>query len=427
MKTLVIGTGGREHALALAFSRDPSVTEVHAAPGNPGIGAFATLHPVDLMDGTAVAALAVEIGAGLVVIGPEAPLVAGVADAVRAAGIAVFGPSGAAAQLEGSKAFSKEVMAAAGVPTAGSYTCTNADEVAAALDEFGPPYVVKDDALAAGKGVVVTRDRDEAIAHAAGCGRVVIEEFLDGPEVSLFAVCDGNTAHPLQPAQDFKRIFDGGRGPNTGGMGSYSPLTWAPADLASTVMAAVVQPTLDEMNRRGAPFVGCLYVGLALTESGPRVIEFNVRFGDPDIQPVLALLESPLGELLSAAANGRLAETPAPTFRDGASVTVVLASAGYPESSSKGDVITGVGVANGVADVDVIHAGSKLVDGPDGQQLVTDGGRVLAVRAIGYDVEDARARAYAAADLVSFDGLQRRSDIAAEPLGVIEGASLKDD
>ncbi|WP_182377950.1 phosphoribosylamine--glycine ligase [Nocardioides sp. WS12] len=429
MKTLVIGTGGREHALALALSRDPSVSEVHAAPGNPGIGAFATLHPVDLMDGTAVAALAAEIGAGLVIIGPEAPLVAGVADAVRAQGIAVFGPSGAAAQLEGSKAFSKEVMAAAGVPTAGSFACTSAEEVAAALDAFGPPYVVKDDALAAGKGVVVTRNRDEAVAHAAGCGRVVIEEFLDGPEVSLFAVCDGDTAYPLQPAQDFKRVFDGGRGPNTGGMGSYSPLTWAPADLAATVMAAVVQPTLDEMNRRGAPFVGCLYVGLALTETGPRVIEFNVRFGDPDIQPVLALLESPLGELLSGAANGRLAETPAPTFLDGASVTVVLASAGYPETSSKGDVITGVGVANGVTDVDVIHAGSKIstssITGED--QLVTDGGRVLAVRAIGYDVADARSRAYAAADLITFDGLQRRSDIAAEPLGVIEGASLKDD
>lgn len=423
MKTLVIGTGGREHALALALSRDPSVTEVHAAPGNPGIGAFATLHPVDPMDGTAVAALAAEVGADLVVIGPEAPLVAGVADAVRARGIAVFGPSGAAAQLEGSKAFSKEVMAAAGVPTAGSRTCTTAEEVAAALDEFGPPYVVKDDALAAGKGVVVTRDRDEALAHAAGCGRVVIEEFLDGPEVSLFAVCDGSTAHPLQPAQDFKRIFDGGRGPNTGGMGSYTPLAWTRPDLAQVVMDAVVQPTLDEMNRRGAPFVGCLYVGLALTETGPRVIEFNCRFGDPDIQPVLALLESPLGELLSAAAHSRLAETPAPTFRDAASVTVVLASAGYPESSSKGDVITGVGAANGVTDVDVIHAGTAIEDGA----LVTAGGRVVAVRAVGYDVADARARAYAAADLISFDGLQRRSDIAAEPLGVVEGASLKDD
>ncbi|HWJ07976.1 MAG TPA: phosphoribosylamine--glycine ligase [Nocardioides sp.] len=427
MKTLVIGTGGREHALALALSRDPAVTEVHAAPGNPGIGAFATLHDVDPMDGTALAALAAEVGADLVVVGPEAPLVAGVADVVRAAGIAVFGPSEAAAQLEGSKAFSKEVMAAAGVPTAGSRTCRTPAEVAAALDEFGAPYVVKDDALAAGKGVVVTRDRAEAEAHAAACGTVVIEEFLDGPEVSLFAVCDGTTAHPLQPAQDFKRIFDGGRGPNTGGMGSYSPLAWAPADLATTVMDTVVQPTLDEMVRRGAPFVGCLYVGLALTAAGPRVIEFNCRFGDPDIQPVLAVLESPLGELLAAAAQGRLADVPPPTFRDAASVTVVLASAGYPESSSKGDVITGVGTANGVSDVDVIHAGTALADGPDGQRLVTAGGRVLAVRAVGYDVADARARAYAAADLISFEGLQRRSDIAAEPLGVVEGASLTED
>jgi len=420
---LVIGTGGREHALALALSRDPGVGEVHAAPGNPGIGAFATLHPVDPMDGAAVAALASSLGVDLVVVGPEAPLVAGVADAVRDAGIAVFGPSRAAAMLEGSKAFSKEVMAAAGVPTAGSRTCTTPDEVAAALDEFGPPYVVKDDALAAGKGVVVTRSRDEAIAHAAGCGRVVIEEFLDGPEVSLFAVCDGTTAYPLQPAQDFKRIFDGGRGPNTGGMGSYSPLPWAPADLASVVMAQVVQPTLDEMNRRGTPFVGCLYVGLALTADGPRVIEFNCRFGDPDIQPVLAVLESPLGELLAAAAHGSLASVPAPVFRDAASVTVVLASAGYPESSSKGDVITGVGAANGVTDVDVIHAGTALADG----SLVTAGGRVVAVRAVGYDIADARARAYAAADLVRFDGQQRRTDIAAEPLGAVEGASLKED
>lgn len=426
MKTLVIGTGGREHALALALSRDPGVSEVHAAPGNPGIGAFATLHDVDPMDGTAVAALARSLGADLVVVGPEAPLVAGVADAVREAGIAVFGPSRAAARLEGSKAFSKEVMAAAGVPTAGSRTCTTSEEVAAALDEFGAPYVVKDDALAAGKGVVVTLDRAEALVHAAGCGRVVVEEFLDGPEVSLFAVCDGTTTRPLQPAQDFKRIFDGGRGPNTGGMGSYSPLPWAPADLAGTVVDTVVQPTLDEMARRGAPFVGCLYVGLALTAAGPRVIEFNCRFGDPDVQPVLALLESPLGSLLLAAAEGRLADVEAPRFRDGASVTVVLASAGYPESSSKGDVITGVGRANGVADVDVIHAGTALVDDGDGDSLVTAGGRVLAVRAVGYDVADARARAYAAADLVSFPGMQRRTDIAAEPLGVVEGASLKD-
>ncbi len=422
----MIGTGGREHALALALSRDPAVDEVHAAPGNPGIGAFSTLHAVDVMDGAAVAALAGEIGADLVVVGPEAPLVAGVADLVRDAGIAVFGPGREAARIEGSKAFAKEVMAAAGVPTAGSRVCTTATEVDAALDTYGPPYVVKDDALAAGKGVVVTNDRDQALAHAAACERVVVEEFLDGPEVSLFALCDGRTAHPLQPAQDFKRIHDGGRGPNTGGMGSYTPLTWAQPDLARVVIDTIVQPTLDEMGSRGAPFVGCLYVGLALTADGPKVIEFNCRFGDPDVQPVLAVLDSPFGELLLAAAEGRLHEVAPPRFRDEAAVSVVLASAGYPESSSKGEVITGVGAAGGVNDVDVIHAGTALVTSTSGEQsLVTAGGRVLAVRAVGYDVADARARAYAAADLISFDGLQRRSDIAAEPLGVVEGAHLR--
>jgi len=418
VKTLVIGTGGREHALALKLAQD---AEVHAAPGNPGIGEIATLHDVDLMSGSQVAELATSLGVDLVVVGPEAPLVAGVADVVRAAGIPVFGPSEAAAQLEGSKAFSKDVMAAAGVPTAGSRTCTTPEEVGAALDEFGAPYVVKDDALAAGKGVVVTRDRAEAVAHAEACGTVVIEEFLDGPEVSLFAVCDGTAAHALQPAQDFKRIFDGGRGPNTGGMGSYTPLTWAQPDLAAVVMATVVEPTLAEMRRRGAPFVGCLYVGLALTEHGPRVIEFNCRFGDPDIQPVLAVLDSSLSSLLLAAARGELASMPAPVFRDEAAVTVVLASAGYPESSSKGDVITGVAEA-AAAGADVIHAGTAL---NGSGELVTAGGRVLAVRATGADVAVARDNAYAAADLITFDGMQRRSDIAAEPLGVMEGASLR--
>ncbi|MFI5622305.1 phosphoribosylamine--glycine ligase [Nocardioides sp. NPDC051685] len=431
-KILVVGTGGREHALALKLSQEGN--EVHAAPGNPGIAEFATLRDVDIMSGPAIAALAGELGADLVVVGPEAPLVAGVADAVRDAGIAVFGPSGDAAQLEGSKAFSKDVMSAAGVPTAGSRvvstgSTTGAEEAAAALDEFGAPYVVKDDALAAGKGVVVTRDREEALAHAAGCERVVIEEFLDGPEVSLFAICDGTRAYALQPAQDFKRIFDGGKGNNTGGMGAYSPLPWAQPDLADVVLATVVEPTLAEMEKRGAPFVGCLYVGLSLTAKGPKVIEFNCRFGDPDSQPVLALLESSLGDLLFAAATGALDTVEAPTFSDGASVTVVLASAGYPESSSKGDVITGVGNANSINDVDVIHAGTAIVDAstpeePDHRHLVTAGGRVLAVRAKGYDIDDARSRAYAAADLITFDGLQRRSDIAAEPLGVVEGASL---
>ena len=422
MKALVIGTGGREHALALALAHDPAVSEVHAAPGNPGIGAVATLHDVDPMDGPAVAALATAIGADLVVVGPEAPLVAGVADAVRVAGIACFGPSGAAARLEGSKAFSKEVMATAGVPTAGSRTCTTAEEAAAALDAFGAPYVVKDDALAAGKGVVVTNDRDEALAHAAGCERVVIEEFLDGPEFSLFVVCDGTVGRPLLPAQDFKRIFDGGRGPNTGGMGSYAPLTWLPEGVADLVMEQVVDPTLAEMRRLAAPFVGCLYVGLALTATGPKVIEFNVRFGDPDIQPVLALLESPLGVLLHAAARGDLASVPAPTFAAGASVTVVMASAGYPEGSRSGDRVVGTETLMEETDVDVIHAGTARTDAG----LVTSGGRVLAVRATGADVADARAKAYEGLASISFAGAQWRRDIAAEPLGVVEGAAALD-
>ena len=303
MKTLVIGTGGREHALALALSRDPSVSEVHAAPGNPGIAELSpTLHDVDQMDGAAVADLAVSLGADLVVIGPEAPLVAGVADAVRERGISCFGPSRAAAELEGSKAFAKDVMAAAGVPTALAHVCTTADEVEAALDEFGPPYVVKDDGLAAGKGVVVTEDRDEAAAHAALCDRVVIEEFLDGPEVSLFAITDGTTVYPLQPAQDFKRIFDGDQGPNTGGMGAYTPLPWAPEDLVAEVHDSVLQPTVDEMARRGSRFAGLLYAGLALTSRGVRVVEFNARFGDPETQPLMALLDSPLA---AAAQGGR--------------------------------------------------------------------------------------------------------------------------
>ncbi len=422
MRVLVVGTGGREHALALALSHDPAVTEVHAAPGNPGIGEVATLHPVDLLDGPAVASLASSVGADLVVVGPEAPLVAGVSDAVRGAGIACFGPSGAAARLEGSKSFSKQVMATAGVPTAGSHTCTTSDEVAAALDAFGAPYVVKDDALAAGKGVVVTNDRAEALAHAAACERVVVEEFLDGPEFSLFVVCDGTVGRPLLPAQDFKRIHDGGRGPNTGGMGSYAPLTWLPDGIVDTVMAQGVAPTLDEMRRLDAPFVGCLYVGLALTASGPKVIEFNVRFGDPDIQPVLALLESPLGALLHAAATGDLASVPSPTFAAGAAVTVVMASAGYPEGSRSGDVVVGTETLAVEDDVDVIHAGTARSEAG----LLTAGGRVLAVRAIGADVADARAKAYEGVASISFPGAQWRRDIAAEPLGVVEGAAALD-
>ena len=318
MKVLVVGSGGREHALALALSRDPGVEEVHAAPGNPGIAGVAELHDVDPVDGGAVASLAAALSVDLVVIGPEAPLVAGVADAVRERGIACFGPSKEAARIEGSKAFAKEIMAAAGVPTALARVCSTSDEAAGALDAFGAPYVVKDDGLAAGKGVVVTVDRDEALAHAVGCDRVVIEEYLDGPEVSLFAITDGRCVVPLQPAQDFKRVGNGDSGPNTGGMGAYTPLPWLDDSIVDEVTKRVLQPTVDEMARRGTPFQGLLYAGLAITGRGVRVIEFNARFGDPETQALLALLESPLGELLHAAAVGRLDEIPAPRWRDGA-------------------------------------------------------------------------------------------------------------
>ncbi|QBR93240.1 phosphoribosylamine--glycine ligase [Nocardioides euryhalodurans] len=408
MKTLVIGPGGREHALARALSRDPGVTEVHVAPGNPGMRAVATLHDVDAEDGDAVAALAQSLAVDLVVVGPEAPLVAGVADAVRARGIACFGPSREAARLEGSKAFAKEVMAAAGVPTARAFVCETREQAEAALDALGAPYVVKDDGLAAGKGVVVTEDREAAVAHAEACGRVVIEEYLDGPEVSLFAITDGVTVRPLQPAQDFKRIGDGDQGPNTGGMGAYTPLPWAPDGLVEEVLRDVLQPTVDELARRGTPFAGLLYAGLALTGRGTRVVEFNARFGDPETQPLLALLDSPLGALLHAAATGTLADVEPPRWRPGAAVAVVMASAGYPESSSKGDVISGVDAADSLEGVHVIHAGTADRDG----ELVTAGGRVLAVVGVGTDVAAAREAAYAGVAAVDFEGAQHRSDIA---------------
>ncbi|MGZ4427760.1 MAG: phosphoribosylamine--glycine ligase [Nocardioidaceae bacterium] len=409
MRALVIGTGGREHALALALARDPQVTEVHAAPGNPGMAAVATLHDVDPLDGAAVADLAEKVDADLVVVGPEAPLVAGVADVVRERGISCFGPSRAAARLEGSKAFAKEVMAAAGVPTAMARVCTQPDEVADALDTFGAPYVVKDDGLAAGKGVVVTSDRAEALAHAASCERVVVEEFLDGPEVSLFAITDGTTVLPLQPAQDFKRVGDGDAGPNTGGMGAYTPLPWAPADLVADVTARVLQPTVDEMARRGTPFAGLLYAGLALTGRGVKVVEFNARFGDPETQPLMALLASPLGGVLKAAADGRLDEVGPLSWHDGAAVAVVLASHRYPARPRTGDPIEGVEDAEAVEGVDVIHAGTALHDG----RLVTAGGRVLAVTAVGADVAEARTRAYQGVQAIRVDGSHHRTDIAA--------------
>ena len=408
----MVGAGGREHALTVALARDPSVTALHAAPGNPGTAAVAANHSVEAGDGAAVAELARDLGVDLVVVGPEAPLVAGVADAVRAAGIPCFGPSAEAARIEGSKAFAKEVMAAAGVPTAASRVCETEEEAAAALDELGPPYVVKDDGLAAGKGVVVTDDREAALRHAKGCARVVIEEYLDGPEVSLFAITDGRTVRPLQPAQDAKRALDGDRGPNTGGMGAYTPLPWAPPGLVAEVTERVLLPTVRELARRGTPFQGLLYAGLALTGRGLRVVEFNARFGDPETQALLPLLDSPLGELLLAAAEGQLAEVEAPRWRDGAAVTVVVAADGYPEAPRTGDAVTGLAEAE-AAGAQVVHAGTAERDGV----LVSSGGRVLAVTGTGADLAEARRVAYAGISEIRLRGGHSRTDIARDAAG----------
>lgn len=402
---LVIGNGAREHAIALALRRDPSVGGLFVAPGNPGTAAIAENRPVDASDGRAVAALACELGVGLVVVGPEAPLVAGVADAVRAAGIPVFGPSAAAARLEGSKAFAKEIMAAAGVPTAASEVCADEEQVRAALARFGAPYVVKDDGLAAGKGVIVTDDLQTAVDHAARCGRVVVEEYLDGPEVSLFAFVDGSTVVPMQPAQDFKRAHDDDQGPNTGGMGAYTPLPWAPDDLVQQVVDSVIQPTIDELARRGTPFVGLLYTGLALTSRGISVVEFNVRFGDPETQPLLTKLETPLGNLLYAAATGRLADVPPLRWKPGAAVGVVLASEGYPEQPRTGRPISGL---DGVT-VPVLHAGTST---DDRGRLISSGGRVLTVVGLGDDLHAARDQAYAEISKIKLEGSFYRTDIA---------------
>ncbi len=408
LRVLVIGSGGREHALALALGKDPAVTELHAAPGNPGTAQVATNHPVDALDGTAVADLATRLGVNLVVVGPEAPLVAGVADAVRATGIACFGPSADAARLEGSKTFAKEVMAAAGVPTARAHSCQTREEIEAALADFGPPYVVKDDGLAAGKGVVVTDDHAAAVDHALSCQRVVIEEFLDGPEVSLFGVCDGRTVRPMQPAQDFKRVGDGDTGPNTGGMGAYTPLPWARDDLVDEVTRTVLQPTIDELARRGTPFVGLLYAGLALTSRGVRVIEFNARFGDPETQALLARLETPLAGLLYAAAVGDLGSEPELRWGSGAAVAVVLAAAGYPGTPRTGGVINGLAIPHPSGSV-VVQAGTAV---DSSGQVISAGGRVLAVVGTGDDLAEARSQAYASISKLELEGAFYRHDIA---------------
>lgn len=403
MRVLVIGSGAREHALCLALAADAKVSELTCAPGNAGTAAVAAPYPLDVFDRAAVTALATRLCADLVVIGPEGPLVAGVADAVRQSGIPCFGPSAAAAALEGSKAFAKDVMAAAGVPTAAAWICRSPAEVAAALEEFGPPYVVKDDGLAAGKGVVVTRDRQAALAHAARCRRVVVEEFLDGPEVSVFCITDGETVRALLPAQDFKRAGDGDTGPNTGGMGAYVPLSWASPRLADDVLDRIARPTLAEMRRRGTPYSGVLYVGLAMTSAGPEVVEFNARFGDPEIQAVLALLRTPLSGLLYAAATGELARCAPLSWRSGSAVTVVVAAEGYPQAPRTGDVITGADAAG------ILHAGTAI---DASGALVTAGGRVLSVTATGADLARARAAAYELVDRVHFRGAWHRSDIA---------------
>jgi len=403
MRILVIGSGAREHALCLALAADPVVTALICAPGNAGTAAVAEQRPVKAEDPAEVAALARSVQADLVVIGPEVPLVAGVADAVRAAGIDCFGPSAAAAQLEGSKAFAKSVMAAAGVATARSFVCESSEEAAKALDEFGPPYVVKSDGLAAGKGVVVTGDRTEALAHAAASSPVVIEEYLSGPEVSLFCITDGSTVVPLLPAQDFKRVFDNDAGPNTGGMGAYAPLDWLPAGTVDDVVRTVAQPTVEELRRRGIPFSGLLYIGLAMTPDGPRVIEFNARFGDPETQVVLALLETPLAGVLRAAANGTLAQLAPLRWRSGAAVTVVLAAANYPAAPRLDDAIRG-GDQPGV-----IHAGTRR----DGDGILrSSGGRVLSATAVGDSLSDARDAAYRLIRSIELPGGHFRSDIA---------------
>jgi len=411
VRVLVIGSGAREHALLLALRNDPQVEALAIAPGNAGTAYIAEQHDVDITSGEEVVALARQVRADLVVIGPEVPLVLGVADAVRDAGIACFGPSKAAARIEGSKAFAKDVMEAAGVRTASSEIVDSPAYLDAALDRFGPSadepaWVVKDDGLAAGKGVVVTANRGVARAHAAALLEsghpVLLESFLDGPEVSLFCVVDGETVVPLLAAQDFKRVGDGDTGPNTGGMGAYAPLPWLPADAYRAMVSKIVEPVAAELVRRDSRFTGLLYAGLAITANGPAIIEFNCRFGDPETQSVLALLESPLGQLLDAAATGKLASFGELRWRDGAAVTVVLAAENYPGRPRVGDVVVGAEAAG------VLHAGTARRE--DGA-IVSSGGRVLSVVGTGPDLAAARSAAYDIIGSIKLPGSHFRADI----------------
>ncbi|WP_144762402.1 phosphoribosylamine--glycine ligase [Curtobacterium sp. 9128] len=422
MRILVLGSGAREHAIITALlaesTPDGSRHVITAAPGNAGIAADVETVSLDPTNGALVAEYAIENGIELVVVGPEAPLIAGVADPVRTRGIPVFGPSKAAAALEGSKAFAKRIMSAAGVPTGRPVSAGTIDEAVAAIDELGAPHVVKADGLAAGKGVLVTEDRQAAIDHAAYWlqhGPVVVEEFLDGEEVSLFFLSDGHDVRPLSPAQDYKRLGDGDAGPNTGGMGAYSPLPWladrwgSEAAFVAEVTDLVALPTVRQLEHEGTPFVGLLYCGLIVTEQGVRVIEFNARFGDPETQVVLPRLATPLSALMLAAATGQLGGAPAPEFRDDVAVTVVLASEGYPENPRTGRPITGIDAANAREGVAVLHAATGVLDG----DLVATGGRVLSVVATGADFTEARDRAYAGLHDITLDGAQFRTDIAA--------------
>ncbi len=425
MRILVLGSGAREHAILLALKGEGG-HQLFAAPGNAGIAADATLVPgLDANDPGAVTDYANDESIDLVIIGPEAPLVAGVADALRERGIPVFGPGRAAAALEGSKAFAKRIMDAADVPTGRAARAATRSEVETALDAYGAPYVVKADGLAAGKGVIVTDDRAAALAHAdafLGAGPVLVEEFLSGPEVSLFFVSDGDTVRALSPAQDFKRAYDGDAGPNTGGMGAYSPLPWLAERFGSErafvdrVTAEVAEPVIRQLDAEGTPFIGLLYAGLILTGEGAdteiKVIEFNARFGDPETQVVLARLESPLSRLLMSAASGTLEDEPEPTFSPAPAITVVLASEGYPESPATGRPIEGLHAAASTPGVHLAHAATAGPDAPGGD-LISTGGRVLNVVATGESFAQARERAYAALGEITLEGSHYRRDIAA--------------
>ena len=417
MRILVLGSGAREHAIITALLAEDAGHVITAAPGNAGIAAVVETVSLDPTNGALVAEYAIENDVELVVVGPEAPLIAGVADPVRTRGIAVFGPGKAAAQLEGSKAFAKRIMAEAGVPTGRPVYAGTVDEAVAAIDELGAPYVVKADGLAAGKGVLVTEDRQAAVDHATYWlqhGHVVVEEYLDGEEVSLFFLSDGHDVRALSPAQDAKRLGDGDTGPNTGGMGAYSPLPWladrwgSEAAFVAEVTDLVALPTVRRLEHEGTPFIGLLYCGLIVTEQGVRVIEFNARFGDPETQVVLPRLATPLSELMVAAATGRLADAPEPAFRPEVAVTVVLASEGYPESPRTGLPITGIDAADAREGVSVAHAATGLLDG----RLVTTGGRVVSVVATGSDFAEARERVYAGVADIALEGAQFRTDIA---------------